>query len=160
MKLGTKFVFLFIILVILVALPFTILGRRTVSLEQWAIITALLTTGILAFIVVSKRITHSISQLLHQVSSFLQGDLTQRVKSPSKDEIGKLANAFNQMIETVHADKRELEQLTKKLRISTQQLEKRISELSALNRATKTLNSTLDLKTKYNLIVDLSLIHI
>jgi len=96
MKVETKFVSLFIILVILVVLPFTILERRAVSLEEWAIITALLTTGTLAFIVVSKRITHSISQLLHQVSSFLQGDLTQRVKSKSKDEIGKLANAFNQ----------------------------------------------------------------
>ena len=154
MKVETKFASLFIILVVLVVLPFTILERRAVSLEQWAIITGLLTIGTLAFIVVSKRITHSISQLLHQVSSFLQGDLTQRVKSKSKDEIGKLANAFNQMIETVHADKKELGQLTKKLSTSTQQLKKRISELSALNRATKTLNSTLGLEKKYNLIVD------
>ncbi len=89
MKLGTKLVFLFIILVILVALPFTILERRAVSLEQWAIITAFLAIGTLAFIIVSKRITHSISQLLHQVGNFLQGDLAQRVKSKSKDEIGK-----------------------------------------------------------------------
>ena len=73
MKVETKFASLFIILVVLVVLPFTILERRAVSLEQWAIITGLLTTGTLAFIVVSKRITHSISQLLHQVSSFLQG---------------------------------------------------------------------------------------
>jgi len=154
MKVETKFASLFIILIILVVLPFTILERRAVSLEQWAIMTALLTIGTLAFIVVSKRITHSISQLLQQVSSFLEGGLTQRVKSKSKDEIGKLANAFNQMIEAMHADKKELGQLTRKLSTSTQQLKKRISELSALNRATKTLSSTLDLKRKYNLIVD------
>lgn len=154
MKLRAKFISLFIILVVLIGLLFTILKWEAASLEQWVVLTAILIIGALTFVVISKGITHSISQLVSGVSLLLQGDLTQRVELKSKDEIGELADAFNQIAERLSNNKKELEQVTQELRISTKELEKRISELSILNRATKILNSTLDLKKKYNLIVD------
>jgi len=155
MKLRGKFISLFIILVFSISLPFAIsFTMRIPSLEQNVILVVIFIIGALAFILISRRITYSISQLLDGMDVFLRGDFTQRIKLRSKDEIGELTDAFNQLAEMLNNNKKELEKIKGKLRSSTKELKNRISELSALNRATKILNSTLDLKKKYKLIVD------
>lgn len=124
--------------------------------EIITIVMGIVLLGILAVVFLSKRITHPIHQLISGVERISKGDLTEKVKVETRDETGELADAFNQMVDKLHSSRKELQQTNKKLRASTEELKKKLSDLSALNKASRILNSTLELGTKYDLIVNMA----
>ncbi len=111
-------------------------------------------TAIMVVVIVGKKITHPVRQLISSIASISRGDLTQRVRVKSGDEMGEIADALNQMTDDLQKNKKELEEVEEKLRVYTQELKKKLLDLSALNKASRVLISTLGLEKKLDLIVD------
>jgi nitrate/nitrite-specific signal transduction histidine kinase len=92
------------------------------------LITALLTSSII----------RNIERLKGAASNIEQGDLDTPVVSPSKDEIGELAETLEQMRKEVKNSRKQLETANKNLESQVQertaQLETKLDELESLNR--------------------------
>ena len=74
----------------------------------------------MTIIIFSRLIVKPIRNLSEVTSSFGQGNYSQRVKVSSNDEIGHLANNFNEMAKTLEASRKNLE---KKVTEKTKELE-------------------------------------
>jgi signal transduction histidine kinase len=84
--------------------------------------------GLVAWMI-SRRITMPIRDLDHAATRFARGDYSGRVRVHSTDEIGRLAQTFNQMAEQVHSAHTELglrydeaQSLATELEMSNEQL--------------------------------------
>jgi PAS domain S-box-containing protein len=87
--------------------------------------------GSIVLSLISKRITTPIQKLVHSVNLISKGDLTQKVDIRSRDEIGELAEAFNQMTSRL---KQSYEQLEEYSRTLEQKVAERTRELEELYR--------------------------
>jgi PAS domain S-box-containing protein len=87
--------------------------------------------GTIILSLISQRITTPIYQLVSSVNLISGGDLSQKVDVRSRDEIGDLAQAFNQMTDKL---RRSYEQLEEYSRTLEQKVTERTRELEALNR--------------------------
>ncbi len=93
----------------------------------------------------SWKLTGPVRELKRVVAEITDtGDLTQRVRMPSRDELGTLARAFNMMAARLQKASAEREQFVRDLESAAQDLEdkveRRTSELTAANaELTKTL---------------------
>ncbi|MEX0995297.1 MAG: HAMP domain-containing sensor histidine kinase, partial [Balneolaceae bacterium] len=76
------------------------------SLKVFAVI--LLITGITGLILFAL-LTRRLRAMTHFIEDFDQGDLDKRVPVHSNDEIGRLAQSFNRMADTIQANMKELE---------------------------------------------------
>lgn len=85
--------------------------------------------GVLVLILISRRITTPIQKLVHGVHLISSGHLTQKVDIRSRDEIGELAEAFNQMTNKL---KRSYDQLEEYSRTLEQKVIERTRELEEL----------------------------
>jgi methyl-accepting chemotaxis protein len=76
---------------------------QTSSLQTTAIIVfvILFVLSIVAAYIISQRIASPIKKIVALVSQIAQGDLTNKVKIRSKDEIGELANQLNIMVDSL-----------------------------------------------------------
>lgn len=74
----------------------------------WASVFALVLAGVLSFLL-TRRVLSPLSQMIGITQKIASGDYTGRVPIPSKDEVGQLATAFNQMAESLQR----IEQLRK-----------------------------------------------
>ncbi len=83
--------------------PYEGFGRQLAALRNTTILVgmAILMVGVGLSIFVASDITRPISKLLETTSLIATGDFSQRVDINSKDEIGQLAAAFNQMAENL-----------------------------------------------------------
>lgn len=79
----------------------------TIIIQRWIILGisfALLTTcALLAALLLSRSITRPLEQLRTSALRLSQGDFSQRVKFPGKDEITEVARAFNEMAHQVQS---------------------------------------------------------
>ena len=76
----------------------------------------------------ARGITIPLAELTHAAQQIAEReDLSQHVPITTNDELGEVANAFNRMVERLQASKADLEEYTRRLERSTQ-------ELSALNQ--------------------------
>jgi signal transduction histidine kinase len=79
----------------------------TIIIQRWLILGisfALLTTcALLAALLLSRSITRPLEQLRTSALRLSQGDFSQRVKFPGKDEITEVAQAFNEMAHQVQS---------------------------------------------------------
>ncbi|SDF02812.1 sensor histidine kinase [Sporolituus thermophilus] len=66
--------------------------------------------GIMATMFLTRRLVKPIQELVHVTSAITRGDLTQRAKATSDDEVGKLAVAFNAMADYLQQTMDELKQ--------------------------------------------------
>ncbi|MFC1885653.1 response regulator [Thermodesulfobacteriota bacterium] len=66
--------------------------------------------------VMVNRVIYPLNRLIKEVKALEKGDLGEKVPVETKDEIGKLAAAFNQMSETLKLREAEKERLQKQLR--------------------------------------------
>ena len=88
----------------------------------------LTTLGIYGF---SRRITRPINRLTTQAQRIAAGDLGQDIAVQSRDEIGQLAGAFNEMTRSLKANIGEKERVLAELRDLNRTLEDRIRERTA-----------------------------
>jgi GAF domain-containing protein/HAMP domain-containing protein len=84
---------------------------------------------ILLTLFVGRTILVPVNQLYNAVQQMTRGDYESQVKVTSKDEVGRLAQAFNDMAEDVQTRDRELRELATELQQRTQALET-ITEIS------------------------------
>jgi signal transduction histidine kinase/HAMP domain-containing protein len=111
-------------------------------------------TAIMVVVIVGKKITHPVQQLISGIASISRGDLSQRVRVKSRDEMGEIADAFNRMTDDLQKNRKELEEVEARLRVYTEELKRKLLDLSALNKASGVLISILGLEKKLDLIVN------
>jgi two-component system, OmpR family, phosphate regulon sensor histidine kinase PhoR len=93
--------------------PYEQVQRQVNQIRSIVIITGfgVLLVIIIASIFVSRRITHSMAQIVRGVERIRAGDLDARVSVSSKDEIGLAALAINELIDKLKADIIQLKKL-------------------------------------------------
>lgn len=104
------------------------------------IIATILVTGILAFIViiiVARSLTVPVNDLIRGIETIGRGDYTRRVSVTSSDEIGFLANSYNDMAERLSAINAEKDRLLSELKGFNEMLESRVQEATATLKATQ-----------------------
>lgn len=85
-----------------------------------------LLAGLGGAIVFGRSLTRPLLALTHAAERISQGDLSGRVPVESEDEVGRLAAAFNVMVEEVEASQHRLEE---RVRSRTEELEKALADL-------------------------------
>ena len=146
------------------------LSLRSVEAETWRLLilwagitVGFLTLSTVALYTFSRRITRPINRLTVQAGKVAAGRLDETISVESKDEIGELAVAFNEMTRSLKrniGDKElalaELKDLNRTLedRIDqrTRALQRSLEEVRALGEISRTVASTLDLTEVLNTI--------
>ena len=100
----------------------------------------ILIIGIFSGVLIGKTITHSIDMLVQRASEISKrtGDLTAKIPVDSKDEVGKLGNAFNGMIDglrgiisNVLETANEVSEMVRQLSVSSQDINATLEEVSS-----------------------------
>lgn len=84
--------------------------------------------SLLIFIAVIRGITIPINSLIKGIQKIASGDFSQRVNVHTKDEIGFMAEAFNNMTERLSSIMEEKDALLRRLREFNEELEKKVKE--------------------------------
>ena len=118
----------------------------------------LLTLGVIAtasliFLFIGDRITRPIEKLIEATEGISQGNFSTKIPVATKDEMGKLSQAFNRTAETLKQEKDKLEEANRNSALYNKKLKKKIDDLSTLNRATKALRYSLPPERKFSLIL-------
>ncbi len=111
--------------------------KRKIRFTALLISTAIFLVGMLIGLWLSRNISHPVLALRKAAKRVGEGDLTSEVKSSSKDEIGELAIAFNNMVKdikklsdlTLHQEKEKQQLLASQNEALEKQVEERTSEL-------------------------------
>ncbi len=91
--------------------------------------------GSIILSLISKRITTPIQKLVHSVHLISGGDLTQKVDIRSRDEIGELAEAFNQMTSRLRQSYEQLEEYSRTLEQKVAERTRELEELYRFNES-------------------------
>lgn len=106
----------------------------------------------------STVITRPLKKMAHTIEEISGGDLSKRVNFSSKDEVGKLAQSFNMMVENLEAYSSKLEELNNTLESKvaerTEKLQQEVNERKQTQEALKKSEE------KYRRLVDNSLVGI
>jgi signal transduction histidine kinase len=101
-------------------------------LRLWGSITgAFLLLSALALYGFSRRITRPVNRLTEQAQQIAAGFLDQQIRVESRDEIGQLAGAFNEMTRALKANIGDKERVLGELQDLNRTLEERIQERTA-----------------------------
>ncbi len=106
------------------------------SLGQILAIIAILTLFVVIFasFEVARFFTKPIRKLRHFTNDFANGQIEKRIKTNSKNELGQLANAFNDMADKIQQQTQELKDanrtLEQKVEDRTEELKKTLANLS------------------------------
>ena len=114
------------------------------------ILLAGLLLALVAGLMLARRMVVPIQALRVGAARIGSGDLGQRIKIRTGDELEGLADQFNDMAGKLQESYADLE---KKVEERTEQLAQSVAELRALGEISQTVNSTLDLETVLNTIV-------
>ncbi|MDP2719438.1 MAG: GAF domain-containing protein [Dehalococcoidia bacterium] len=122
--------------------------QQTMLLGVAGGLTLLIIGGGLAF-ALKRAVLNPLSRLAESAQTLSRGDYTVRARKDTDDEIGTLAQAFNELAGSVEQRTRELEVSRQELARWNMDLEdkvqQRTGELSALNAIVTTINQSLDL---------------
>jgi diguanylate cyclase (GGDEF)-like protein/PAS domain S-box-containing protein len=88
-------------------------------------------TGLLLAISVSRGIQKGLTGIIQAANSFSAGDLSARARALSRDEIGVMANSFNEMADNLQTRVGELARLNRHLRHEIGERERAEAELRA-----------------------------
>ncbi|MEW5993003.1 MAG: ATP-binding protein [Candidatus Zixiibacteriota bacterium] len=92
--------------------------NKSISEAQWAVTLLVLGVLILAILILTffaRFVTNPIKKLVQVTDQVSRGDLDQKVHVRQQDEIGHLANTFNNMIESLRQSRREIEEYNRTL---------------------------------------------
>jgi signal transduction histidine kinase/DNA-binding response OmpR family regulator len=113
--------------------------------------------AVLAGMFLAGRMVGPIQALRAGAARIGSGDLGQRIAIKTGDELEALADQFNDMAgqlqESYAGLEKKVEQRTKELQSRSRELAQSVEELRALGEVSRTVNSTLDLKTVLDMIV-------
>ncbi|MDO9575577.1 MAG: HAMP domain-containing protein, partial [bacterium] len=84
--------------------------------------------GIVAAVVLARRMSRPLDRLMEGVRAISSGDLEHRLDIATSDEIGKLASAFNQMTDGLKKSKQEIEVYSKTLERRVEERTKELDE--------------------------------
>lgn len=96
-----------------------------------AIMAFAIALGIFIAFVITKGITKPLNRFVEIAKKIAQGDLTESVEIKSKDEVGELADAFNEMIENLHKLISQINQISGNVAATAEQLSAASQESSA-----------------------------
>jgi signal transduction histidine kinase len=106
--------------------------------------------ALLMGITLTRSVTRPVSRLSEITKKMAAGDLTQRAKVTSRDELGELAISFNQMTESLQKSRdeiqgknQELEAMNEELRASNEELQATEEEVRATNEELQSANDEL-----------------
>ncbi|MGH7369815.1 MAG: ATP-binding protein, partial [Candidatus Methylomirabilaceae bacterium] len=127
-------------------------------IKLWVVLSiAFLAAGTLAAYALSKRITQPITQLTESAARMARGQLDQTIAVTSRDEIGTLAETYNEMAKALRQTLGERERVAAELRDLARSLEDRIrertSQLRELYRLGVSMQEPLPLAERLNLIL-------
>ena len=99
-------------------------------------------TGILVILAVflSVKITKPIKKLIEGTKKIAEGDLTFRIETKSKDEIGYLAASFNEMVSRLGESKKQLQDYAEHLE---ERVEEKTVEIRKISHAIEQSSSTI-----------------
>ena len=117
----------------------TLLAPARALLWRMLLPTLLVTMlGALAVAAASKRITDPLEQVANAADAIAGGRDAPRLRLERKDEIGRLANAFNEMAERVRDSRETLEtrvqERTRELEAAREDLQRHAAHLTSVNR--------------------------
>jgi PAS domain S-box-containing protein len=110
------------------------IGRTRTELAALTLI--MLAFGAVSAAVIARRISRPVQQLAEGAAALARGEWNQRIESPTDDEIGKLATAFNHMVA-------ELAQQRVALEDANAELRRRFEELTDLKSYTDNILASL-----------------
>jgi len=102
--------------------------------------------AILLTVMLSRVLTRPLMELTEVTARMAGGDLTQKVRITTGDEIGTLASSFNRMADQVLSYTRNLEEI---VHVRTQEIEEKEEKYRNLSNM---LNSVLESSTEYSII--------
>ena len=106
-----------------------ITSARRAALEVGAVVSLLtFIIGMAVVAIVSVFVTAPLRRMVGTAERIAEGDLSQRVRASSKDEVGQLAGAFNTMITRVESAHIELQGANEDLEIRVAHRTKRLQE--------------------------------
>lgn len=114
-------------------------NQTTVLLSIVFLIVSIVTSGLVLFFV-TRVVTEPLAHFVTATDNIIKGDLSQRIALNKRDEIGKLAAAFNEMTETLEAQSKDLEH--------------RVSELVTLYKTGLSITATLEIEKLLNLVLE------
>lgn len=101
--------------------------NKAISLQRNIVIALVgLLAGIIISVVLAKFITKGLDRLVEGTKAIERGDLSYRIPTLSKDEVGTLADSFNNMLET--------------LETKNKALDRKIFEIETLFKASQAMN--------------------
>jgi len=127
-------------------------------IKLWVVLSiAFLAAGTLAAYALSKRITQPITRLTESTARMAKGQLDQAIPVTSRDEIGTLAETYNEMAKALRQTLGERERVAAELRDLARSLEDRIrertSQLRELYRLGVSMQEPSPLADRLNLIL-------
>ncbi|MGH7409977.1 MAG: ATP-binding protein, partial [Candidatus Methylomirabilis sp.] len=127
-------------------------------IKLWVVLSiAFLAAGTLAAYALSSRITQPITQLTESAARMAQGQLDQAIPVTSGDEIGTLAETYNEMAKVLKRTLDERERVAAELRDLNRSLEDRIrertSQLRELYRLGVSMQEPLPLPERLDLVL-------
>ncbi|MEK5036913.1 methyl-accepting chemotaxis protein [Sporosarcina sp. FSL K6-3457] len=107
---------------------------------SWLVAVIAIVVGIIAVIFIIKSVTKPIIQLAESAVKVSEGDLTQYVEINTSDVIGKLGQAFNEMIDGLRILTQKVEQTAGKVAVASEQL---FTSTEEINAATEQVSSSI-----------------
>ena len=93
-------------------------------------------TALLVALITALTLSASIRKVRDAALKMSKGDLSQRVPVKSRDEIGELSSAFNQMADNISKSQEDLKKNDEQLRLEKANLDQKVEELERFNRLT------------------------
>jgi signal transduction histidine kinase/HAMP domain-containing protein len=107
--------------------------------------------AMVAAVVAARALTHPLQNLAAGTRAVAQGDLTVRIPETLDNEVGRVAQSFNQMASTLQARSAELGEAYQLLE---QRVQERTRELASLLEVSRTIGSTLELDPLLDLVLE------
>lgn len=85
----------------------------------------------LIYLLLNRMLTKPVNLLIRGTEPVCKGDLTQRIDFNTKDELGRLANAFNEIVESMHEMVSQVRNSADRVASSSQEMSSSAQEMNA-----------------------------